>query len=189
MKPNSAGKYALLTMIALAIAFGAWLKFLPSETVVGAAAVRPLPATISLAGPASIYPRTDINPGLTNPNISQANIKDNICKKGWSTSSIRPPSSYTTRLKIQQIKQYGFKDTNPADYEEDHIISLELGGHPTDRRNLYPEAYAPVPGAHQKDKVENYLHAQVCAGKITLEIAQFAISHDWYRVYKDAGLK
>ena len=71
----------------------------------------------------------------------------------------------------------------PADYEEDHFISLELGGSPTDPRNLWPEPYLPKPGAKEKDIVENYLHRQVCSGTMTLEDAQKAIVADWYRVY------
>jgi hypothetical protein len=70
-----------------------------------------------------------------------------------------------------------------ADYEEDHLIGLELGGDPRDPRNLWPEPYDPSPGAKQKDIVEKYLHNQVCAGAMTLQDAQYAIVTDWYRVY------
>jgi hypothetical protein len=28
---------------------------------------------------------------------------------------------------------------NPKDYEEDHLISLELGGAPRDPKNLWPQ--------------------------------------------------
>ena len=42
---------------------------------------------------------------------------------------------------------------------------------------------APVPGAKEKDWVENYLHQQVCAGAMTLQDAQHAIVTDWYAVY------
>src|SRR5262249_16206964 len=61
-----------------------------------------------------------------------------------------------------QIVQYGFTDTDTGHYEEDHIISLENGGHPRDPKNLYPEAYnteidGERVGAHEKDKVEKVL--------------------------------
>jgi hypothetical protein len=104
----------------------------------------------------------------------------------WSTKSIRPPSTYTHHLKIEQIVEYGYADTHLSDYEEDHLIPLELGGSPTDPRNLWPEPLEtsiPDGGARFKDKVENHLHAQVCAGNLTLEEAQKEISTDWYRVY------
>jgi len=42
---------------------------------------------------------------------------------------------------------------------------------------------AVYPGAKIKDVVEDWLHAQVCANKISLEEAQKEISTDWYAVY------
>ena len=89
-------------------------------------------------------------------------------------------------MKIEQIREYGYADSNLSDYEEDHLIPLELGGNPTDPRNLWPEPLETSisdGGAKFKDKVENHLHAQVCAGNITLEEAQKEISTDWYGVY------
>ena len=134
------------------------------------------------AGPAELYPDAALTPGFANPDITQANIGETICNPAWSTKSVRPPSSYTTRLKREQMQQLGLPG-GTGDYEEDHFISLELGGHPTDPRNLWPEPYNPKPGARQKDVVENYLHQQVCAGAMTLVQAQRAIASDWYKVY------
>jgi hypothetical protein len=128
-------------------------------------------------------------PGATNPKISQANIADNVCKKGWSTRSIRPPAAYTTRLKIQQLRTYGYTDTKPGDYEEDHLISLEIGGGPTDPKNHWPEPYSfnadgKQMGARQKDKIEDRLHVLVCDGTLTLEQAQELIANDWTAAYR-----
>jgi hypothetical protein len=66
--------------------------------------------------------------------------------------------------------------------EVDHLISLELGG-ADEVENLWPQPYEPRPGAHEKDAVENWLHAQVCAGSIPLGQAQAQIATDWYAVY------
>ena len=55
------------------------------------------------------------------------------------------------------------------------------------RENLWPEPYNPKPGAHEKDKVENYLKKQVCAGSMTLTDAQQRISTDWVSVWKQIG--
>jgi hypothetical protein len=137
---------------------------------------------VEKAGPAWAYPDPERTPGLTNPDINQANIDDTICNPGWSTKSIRPPSSYTSKLKREQLREWRLAG-QPRDYEEDHLIPLELGGNPTDPRNLWPEPYAPQPGAKQKDAVENYLHHQVCDGAMTLQEAQNAIATDWYKVY------
>jgi hypothetical protein len=108
----------------------------------------------------------------------QANIQTTICVSGY-TARVRPSSAYTDALKVQQIKEYGYTDTNPADYEEDHLIPLELGGHPTNPKNLWPEQRDGTYGATKKDGVENSLHAKVCGGLITLNAAQAAISRDW----------
>src|ERR1700674_4704934 len=137
-------------------------------------------------GPADIYPDAVRTPGAANPEITQDNIRETICNPRWSTKSIRPAASYTNRLKIRQIGEYGYSDPSLKDYEEDHLIPLELGGNPTDPKNLWPEPFEvsiPDGGAHAKDQVENYLHAEVCAGSLTLEQAQKEITEDWYRVY------
>jgi hypothetical protein len=139
------------------------------------------------AGPPDIYPDPMRTPGATNPDITQENIRQTICNPRWSTKSIRPEESYTHRLKVEQIGEYGYTDSRLKDYEEDHFIPLELGGNPTDPKNLWPEPFeASIPdgGARAKDKVENYLHAEVCSGSLTLEQAQREIAEDWYRVYQ-----
>ena len=100
---------------------------------------------------------------------------------------MRPPSSYTTALKREQISQYRYADTRLADYEEDHLIPLELGGDGYAPGNLWPEPYAGSTGARIKDKVENALHRLVCSGLIGLRTAQHAIATDWYAAYLQYG--
>ncbi len=147
-------------------------------------------AHAGLSGPSELYPDLTKTPGATNADITQDTIAQTICNPSWSTKSIRPPVSYTSPLKAKQIAaEYTYNgDTNFADYELDHLISLELGGNPTSEQNLWPEPYhtqvsgAEV-GAHQKDTVENYLHKQVCTGALTLAEAQHEVVTDWYAVY------
>ncbi len=106
-------------------------------------------------------------PGVLNPDVTQATIADTICKRGW-TRTIRPPTAYTDALKRTQLREYGL--TAPAArYQEDHLISLELGGHPTDPRNLWPE---PYPRAARVDTIENELNARVCSSALSLDAAQ-----------------
>lgn len=138
------------------------------------------------AGPADIYPNAALTPGAVNPQITPDNIDEMICNPHWSTKSIRPPEEYTYRLKREQIGEYHDSDTRSADYEEDHLIPLELGGNPRDPKNLWPEAYStsiPDGGAKYKDRVEDYLHREVCSGAMPLAEAQQRIATDWYRVY------
>jgi hypothetical protein len=114
-------------------------------------------------------------PGVLNPDVTQANIASTICVRGW-TKTIRPPTSYTNELKLKQMREYAVGGSR-SDYQEDHLISLELGGHPTDPRNLWPE---PYPRAFEVDAIENDLNARVCSGELSLEDAQLkesAIKH------------
>ena len=106
-------------------------------------------------------------PGVLNPDVTQANIKRKICVAGW-TLTVRPPVDYTNALKVKQMRAYR-EVGSPSDYQEDHLISLELGGNPTDPRNLWPE---PYPRAAKVDQIENELNAKVCGGELTLEEAQ-----------------
>src|ERR1019366_5961663 len=50
--------------------------------------------------------------------------------------------------------------------EGDHLVPLELGGDNV-IANLWPEPAEPHPGFHEKDRVENYLHRQVCSGAMS----------------------
>ena len=106
-------------------------------------------------------------PGVLNPDVTQATIGTTICVQGW-THSVRPPTEYTNALKLRQMRAYG-EIGPPSAFQEDHLISLELGGHPTDPRNLWPE---PYPRASRVDAIENALNAQVCNGSLTLAQAQ-----------------
>ena len=69
-------------------------------------------------------------------------------------------------------------------YKVDHLISLDLGGS-NDLKNLWPLSYSATPwNAHRKDALENRLHALVCAGAISLTVAQAAIGADWIAAYR-----
>jgi len=108
-----------------------------------------------------------MTPGVLNAAVTQATIASTICRHGW-TRTVRPPVSYTNALKQRGLRQYGLRGP-PSAYQEDHLISLELGGDPVDPRNLWPE---PYPRAAKVDSVENQLNALVCDGKISLAEGQ-----------------
>jgi hypothetical protein len=119
------------------------------------------------AGAPAVLASPTLTPGALNPDVTQATIGATICVMGW-TATVRPPVEYTNALKAEQMKQYG--ETGPLSaYQEDHLVSLELGGNPTDPRNLWPE---PYPRAADVDKIENELNAKVCSGDLTLAEAQ-----------------
>jgi hypothetical protein len=116
---------------------------------------------------AVVRARWDLTPGVLNPSVTQATIARTICRSGW-TRTIRPPTSYTNERKAIGLEQYGLRGP-PSAFQEDHLISLELGGDPTDPRNLWPE---PYPRASDVDRTENDLNDKVCAGALTLADAQ-----------------
>ncbi len=133
-------------------------------------------------------PDPRLTPGAFNPAVTQASIGSTICVSGW-TATVRPPPSYTSALKVQQIGEYGYTTTSTAVYEEDHLIPLELGGAPSDPRNLWPEPYSvnladgtPV-GARVKDAYETLLRQAVCAGTISLAAARARIGDQWVHSY------
>lgn len=97
-----------------------------------------------------------------------------VCEPGYA-KSVRHTSG---KLKAQVYRAYGI-DRASGHFEVDHLISLELGGADV-AENLWPESYDTIPwNAHVKDKLENRLHALVCAGRLPLEQAQREIASDW----------
>jgi hypothetical protein len=108
-----------------------------------------------------------LTPGALNLQVTQATLDQTICRRGW-TRTVRPPVSYTNALKLRQLARLGLRGP-PSAYQEDHLISLELGGNPVDERNLWPE---PYPRAAVVDRIENDLNDRVCSGSLSLADAQ-----------------
>ncbi len=104
---------------------------------------------------------------------------EQICTPGYSKNVRNVPDS----VKEQVYAEYGIKSRAPGQYEVDHLISLELGGS-NDIANLWPEPAEPRPGFHEKDKVENYMHDQVCSGAVALQQAQVEIATNWLAIYQ-----
>ena len=142
------------------------------ELVLLAAGAALLVAALPRCGPGApralvVRASWQLTPGVLNPQVSQATIAQTVCRHGW-TRTIRPPTSYTNGLKAKGLVQYRLRGP-PSAFQEDHLISLELGGNPTDPRNLWPE---PYPRAAAVDRIENELNRKVCTGQMTLADAQ-----------------
>lgn len=136
-------------------------------------------------------PNHSLTPGALNPAVTQATIHKTICVSGW-TATVRPPTSYTTPLKRKQLVIYGFSDRTLSHYEEDHLVSLELGGSPRSTKNLWPEPHHLKVGgldlgSYAKDGFENYLHRKICAGGITLARARAEVETNWVHYWEAAG--
>lgn len=121
-------------------------------------------ATTALAGD---LPDPVLTPGAVLPEVTQDNIHETICRKvtppekTWSRAHW-PPSSYTNRLKREQIEQYGHGDKDLSHYEEDHLVPLSIGGDPKSPQNLWPEPWEGQWGVRTKDKLETLLFRAVC---------------------------
>lgn len=120
-------------------------------------------------------------PGAIDPAVTEDNIHTTICISGY-TKTVRPEVSVTNKIKTQVMAAYNDSES-PKNFELDHLISLELGGCPDCVANLWPESYNITLGAREKDKVENYLHKEVCDGSISLSEAQNEIAKNWKSVY------
>ena len=132
---------------------------------------------------ASDLPNPSLTPGAIDSNITQQNIQQTVCVKGY-TKTIRPPANYTNKLKKRQLREYGYDDLNPKHYEEDHLIPLSIGGNPRDPRNLWPEPRNSEWSAAKKDDLEFTLYRMVCKNEISLKDAQAEIATNWIEAYK-----
>jgi hypothetical protein len=142
---------------------------------------QPPPGSCHATGSAKFSgPDLGCTPGARNPAVKQSTIDTTICVSGYS-KTVRPAVRITRAEKAASMAAYG--DRGPASgFEYDHLVSLELGGAPNDPRNLWPE-----PGGipNPKDRVENRLHRDLCAHKISLIAAQRELAKRWVATYHD----
>lgn len=139
--------------------------------------------------PLFVLPDRKCTPGITDPRVTQENLFEapaqakpgvGLCMQGYRTGWLRPNSNYTNAAKAEQMTEYGYSD-QASKHEEDHLISLELGGNPTNIANLWPE---PGSAPNPKDELETYLHNRVCYTRnMMLGQAQNLISLSWVSAY------
>lgn len=128
-------------------------------------------------------PDPRLTPGAIDQKITQSNIQTTVCIKGY-TKTVRPPVYFTNSLKKKQIIEYGYDDTNPTHYEEDHLIPLSIGGSPDDPSNLWPQPRISEWDASKKDVLELKIYKLVCDGVVPLDEARKAMSSNWIEAYK-----
>ena len=128
-------------------------------------------------------PDASMTPGSIDATINQSNIQTTVCVRGY-TKTVRPPAYFTNKLKKKQMVAYGYADTNPAHFEEDHLIPLSIGGNPSDPANLWPQPRLSEWDAEKKDILEFKLYKLVCEGAVTLDDARHQISTNWIETYK-----
>ena len=145
-------------------------------------------ALIASTAQAVDLPNPSLTPGATDPEVTEPNIKESICKVThftW-TEGHMPPASFLASIAKDEIKQYGYTDDNAKHYQMDHLIPLSLGGNPTDPKNIWPQELLPKSkwSARRKDYLEEVLHDKVCKGELTLKDAQDQIKANWIEAYK-----
>lgn len=135
---------------------------------------------VSVAAFAGPLPDPVLTPGVTrNLTLEQ------VCTTKWG----RDRRAVTANMKAQVYAMYHMKQhsgecaLSPRGCEIDHLIPRELGG-ADDVRNLWPQPYGGPCNAVNKDRLENWLHKMVCAGKMSLEDAQRAIATDWVAAHR-----
>ncbi len=177
---------AVVTSMAVAATRGSGTPSAGTSPAPGLASPSPSPTLAA----AAVLPNPALTPGVASADVTPADLSSTICVTGYTSGrrhddgrTVRPPESYTEALKKRQIAQYRYADANPADYEEDHLIPLELGGDGYAAANLWPEPYAGT-GALVKDQLENRLRVLVCDGTLDLRVAQQAIATNWYAAYE-----
>lgn len=119
-----------------------------------------------------LYPDPTLTPGDFFPDVTAVDV----CTPRYATAARHVPRSERDAV----FAAYGAPQ-DASLYTLDHFIPLNLGGS-DEITNLWPEPVA-APGSHEKDKVEDYLHQQVCAGAMSLDDAREAIRSDWYAIY------
>lgn len=128
---------------------------------------------LALATPA-LLPNPTITPGATR-HVTRATL----CQPGTA----RDARHVTAATKRRVFEAYALTP-NGRSFEVDHLIPLELGGS-NDLANLWPQSYLTQPyNAAVKDRLENRLHALVCAGALPLTTAQRALSEDWISAFQ-----
>jgi hypothetical protein len=141
----------------------------------------------AVAAFAAQLPDDRTTPGAVNPAVTQSNIEQTICRRGW-TSTIRPPEKYTYRIKRAQLHKpsspYFIANAYLRDFEEDHRVPLGVGGAPHDRRNLWPEPRHGEWSADRKDELEDVIHDLVCRHEMTLQQGQEVFLGDWREGYR-----
>lgn len=131
-------------------------------------------------GTYAMLPDPVVTPGAVRADATRAQL----CAKGFTTKRYRHT---TAAMKREVYRRYGLEGPNDpvcsSGCEVDHLIPLTLGGDDV-VANLWPEPAEPLPGFHQKDKLEVLLHRLVCKGLMELIDAQKCIGTDWLACWK-----
>lgn len=147
----------------------------------------PAPVVAQAPQVVQVYPHILPDRALT-PGACKDMDVHTLCTTKWG----KDVRHVTSAMKLQVFHAYGLTgnkdnswchlDQHGRRFEIDHSCSRELAGLDV-IENLWPQCYSGQWNAVMKDKLENRLHKEVCAGEITLPEAQRAITGDWIKAY------
>ena len=139
----------------------------------------------------TLLPDNTESPGAINPAVTQDNIQETICHRGWSAQA-RPPVEFTEPIKRRLLQEH-YPGAAPKGFELDHRVPIEAGGCPNCASNLWIQPWQN-PAHHHctptvlmdaacKDRLENYVHRQICSGTMTLAHGQSVFLGNWIDAY------
>lgn len=144
------------------------------------------PAEYGLSGGMAL-PDREVTPGMVDSDVEADpsgkswvvdGLEKNICAPHFSATAIRKRIRNFPKLKREACEEYGVKKCDGS-IEGDHLVSIEIGGCADCIENLWPQ---PMSDARVKDhQVEDKLPKLICAGKISLTVAQKCIATDWVK--------
>jgi hypothetical protein len=145
----------------------------------------PLGCAIALSaapGLAADVPDDTATPGAVDPSVTQDNIHETICRRGWE-QSVLPPESYTERIKQHllafPLSPYYDRSSPVWRYRLDRRLPIRLGGSPDDPGNMWPQRRDGVWNADRKDELEEVILDLVCRHVLTLREGQEVFWGDW----------
>lgn len=120
----------------------------------------------------------DSVPGALNAAVTQSNIHETICVPGYS-KSVRPSEARAWQAKHRLLIAAHMPLSASRTVTADHRVPLEVGGAPRDTRNIWLQPYEGGQAA-AKDQLENIVHREVCAGRMTLHEGQEVFLGRWW---------
>lgn len=137
-----------------------------------------------------IIPLTLNAPNLPDDKLTPGAIRnvtaEELCTH--STKEVRH-TGLATKLAVYRAYKIAARNdpscTGPSHscFEIDHRVPLEDGGADV-KENLWPQPYDGPWNAHQKDQLENFVHREICAGRMTVEEGQKIFLGNWIENYK-----
>ena len=143
---------------------------------------------------------------MPDPACTPGGVDTSLTLEIICTQKTKERRNTTKAIDDETFAEYGLSRKGNIKYENDHHISIEIGGSDNDINNHWPQRYENEQklkagklsddelGAHAKDKVENWFHQRVCktwagtAGPdevLSLADAQRMIATNWVAAYHE----